>query len=83
MELVNVFGVPGCDLKGIFGMAPSPDQISGIIITILAIGCVGFCVIGGLVFLVYRFAYKESKQNPPHQATMKMLGSKTKKALYG
>ena len=65
MELVNVIGVPGCDLKGIFGMAPSPDQISGIIITILAIGCVGFCVIGGLVFLVYRFAYKVSKQNPP------------------
>ena len=65
MELVNEIGVRGCDLKGIFGMAPSPDQISGIIITILAIGCVGFCVIGGLVFLVYRFAYKVSKQNPP------------------
>ena len=65
MELVNVIGVPGCDLRGIFGMAPSPDQISGIIITILAIGCVGFCVVGGLVFLVYRFAYKVSKPTPP------------------
>ena len=65
MELVNEIGVRGCDLKGIFGMAPSPDQISGIIVAILAIGCVGFCVIGGLVFLVYRFAYKSSKQTPP------------------
>ena len=65
MELVNVIGVPGCDLKGIFGMAPSPDQISGIIISILAIGCVGLCVTGGLVFLFYRFAYKVSKQTPP------------------
>ena len=48
-----------------FGMAPSPDQISGLIISILAIGCVGFCLVGGLVYLIYRFAYKASKQSPP------------------
>ena len=42
-------------------MAPSPDQISGIIISILAIGCVGFCLVGGLVHLIFRFARKESK----------------------
>ena len=42
-------------------MAPSPDQISGLIITILAIGCVGFCLVGGLVHLIFRFARKGSK----------------------
>ena len=46
-------------------MAPSPDQISGLIISILAIGCVGFCLAVGLAYLIYRFAYKASKQSPP------------------
>ena len=31
----------------------------------LAIGCVGFCLAVGLVYLIYRFAYKASKQPPP------------------
>ena len=32
---------------------------------ILAIGCVGFCLAVGLVYLIYRFAYKVSTQPPP------------------
>ena len=32
---------------------------------VLAIGCVGLCLVGGLVFLIYWFAYKTSKQPPP------------------
>ena len=47
------------------GMAPPPEVIDSIIILILAIGCVGFCLVGGLAYLIYRFAYKASKQAPP------------------
>ena len=31
---------------------------------VLAIGCVGLCLVGGLVFLIFRL-YKVSKQPPP------------------
>ena len=47
------------------GMAPSPEFIDSIIILILGIGCVGFCLVGGLVYLIYKFAYKASRQPPP------------------
>ena len=46
-------------------MAPPPEFIDSIIMLILAIGCVGFCLVGGLAYLIYRFAYKASKQAPP------------------
>ena len=44
-----------------FALAPS--QIDGFIIAILAIGCVGFCLVGGLVYLIFRFARKASKSD--------------------
>ena len=33
-------------------MAPSPDQIAGIIFMLLFYLCVGLCLLGGLVFLI-------------------------------
>ena len=48
-----------------FGMAPPPHIVKGLIIWGLGIGCVGFCLAVGLVYLIYRFAYKASKQSPP------------------
>ncbi len=42
------------------------DTLWGIIgVGFLAVGCLGFCLVGGLAYLVYRFAYKASKQTPP------------------
>ena len=46
-------------------MAASAYVIEGLVMWGLAIGCVGLCLVGGLVFLIYWFAYKTSKQPPP------------------
>ena len=46
-------------------MAPPPEFIDSIIILILGIGCVGFCLVVGVAYFIYRFAYKSSKQTPP------------------
>jgi|ETNmetMinimDraft_4_1059912.scaffolds.fasta_scaffold28918_3 hypothetical protein len=42
------------------------DTLWGIIgVGFLAVGCLGFCLVGGLVYLIYKFAYKASRQPPP------------------
>jgi len=50
-------------------LALASDQINtlwGIIgVGFLAVGCLGFCLVGGLMYLIYKFAYKASKQTPP------------------
>ena len=47
----------------------SPDQIDELTtffwVVVTSCGCLGLCLIGGLVYLIYRFAYKASKQTPP------------------
>jgi hypothetical protein len=48
-----------------FGFGVPPHIVEGLLIWALAIGCVGFCLAVGLVYLIYRFAYKASKQPPP------------------
>ena len=40
-----------------FGMAPPPHIVKGLIIWGLGIGCVGFCLAGGLVYLLYKKMY--------------------------
>ena len=42
-----------------------PYIIDGIIIWGYAERCVGFCLVIGLVFLIYKLAYKALKQSPP------------------
>ena len=46
-------------------MAASAYVIEGLVMWGLAIGCVGLCLAVGLVYLIFRFAYKASKQSPP------------------
>ena len=36
-----------------------------IVLVVGGAGCLGFCLVGGLAYLIYRFAYKASKQAPP------------------
>ena len=52
-------------------MAPSPDQIGGIIFSlfiwffmVLAFLCVGVCLLGGLVLLIFRFVDKVLGDDP-------------------
>jgi hypothetical protein len=45
-------------------MAPSPDQIGGIILSLLAFLCVGGCLLGGLVILILRFVNKVQGDDP-------------------
>ena len=46
-------------------MAPPSHIVEGLVMWGLAIGCVGLCLAVGLVYLIFRFAYKASKQSPP------------------
>ena len=41
-------------------MPPPPHIVKGLIIWGLAIGCVGFCLAGGLVYLIYKKMYHEA-----------------------
>ena len=45
-------------------MAPSPDQIGGIIFALLTFLCVGGCLLGGLVILIMRFVRKAKGDDP-------------------
>jgi hypothetical protein len=46
-------------------MAPSSDQIGGIIFALLAFLCVGGCLLGGLVILIMRFVRKKVQGDDP------------------
>ena len=49
-----------------FGFGVPPPIIDLLFKWALAIGCVGFCLAVGLVYLIYIIiAYKASKQTPP------------------
>ena len=45
-------------------MAPSPDQIGGIILSLLAYLCTGVCLLGGLVLLIFSWVRKAKGDDP-------------------